>query len=219
MERHDGRLARLMTQMAEGNASAAFDLCLEYGHPIRTFLSRELRRQGCRRIAPDDLDGLVIDACLILYDCARGWRAEGGALPWVWARARLQNLVSSFVGQLALPIDDVVEKLPPATPQTSGREMSDTEVFQRLAARHSATRLLAEALDLTLSRRDRDILLAVKVQAVLGDSSPAATIGHIHAMRGDAVRQVVHRAIERLRRLARDDPRFTSLADLALLAS
>lgn len=40
----------------------------------------------------DVIDDLVIEYAVELHQCAAAWRCDGGALPWVWASARLRNV-------------------------------------------------------------------------------------------------------------------------------
>jgi hypothetical protein len=61
------------------------------------------------------------------------------------------------------------------------------------------------------------LVLEVKVQAGLGDPSPAVTVGRRHGMRPDAVRQAVKRTLDGLRDLARSDVRYARLACLSFL--
>jgi hypothetical protein len=213
-------LAGLMGQMAAGDPSGAFTLYEEFGATISMALRGHLARSGVRAVAHDDLDGLVIEACLELYGCAAAWDPTGGALPWVWAERRLAGIVRSFVGQHADELDAervagagaLVEHRGPAA------EADTLTVLDRLAGREPVCHLLREALGTVGSERDRAILLEIGVQAGLGDRSPAVTVASMFGMRPDAVRQVVRRMRIRLRRLASDDDRYAPLTELALLA-
>src|SRR5690349_6393340 len=108
MERveREQRLRTVMAAMAAGDRGAMFDLYAEIGGPIRATVRRLLRRLGVDVIGAEDLDGLVIDACLELQGCAEAWDPEGGAQPWVWAERRLLAVVSRWVGQHADTLED-----------------------------------------------------------------------------------------------------------------
>src|SRR3712207_6056859 len=108
MERGDRnkRLRDVMAALAEGDRSATFDLYAEFGGPIRSWMRRLLRRLGVDVVGAEELDGLVIDACLELQGCASSWDPDGGALPWVWAEKRLLGVASRWVGQHADSLED-----------------------------------------------------------------------------------------------------------------
>jgi hypothetical protein len=220
MERaeRDKRLRVVMAAMAAGDRSATFDLYAEFGGPVRATVRRLLRRLGVESVPPEELDGLVIDACLELQGCAEAWDPEGGATPWVWAERRLLTVVSRWVGQHADTLEDrgeVVERMV-ATSAGSSAEPSVVEVLDRLD--HPTCRLLREALEAVATDRDRLILLEVGLQRSLGDASPAVTVGPFGGLRPDAVRQVLRRVRQRVSALAVSEPRYAPLVDLALLA-
>ncbi|HET7487019.1 MAG TPA: hypothetical protein VFJ85_03765 [Acidimicrobiales bacterium] len=206
----------MMEMMAAGDMAAVFLLVAEFGDQIAMVLRRHLRDLGVADPRPDDLQGLVVDAGLALQERAGAWRADGGALPWTWADRRLRALASAHVGVRAgeLPPDVAGPEAGPAPPV----EADEVEVLHALARERPDCRLLLQALDSVASPRNQSILLSVKVQAALGDPSPSVTVARQHGLRPDAVRQVVKRALDKLRGLAAGDDRFAPLADLALLA-
>lgn len=215
----DQRLQKVMAAMAAGDGGATFDLYAEFGGPIRATVRRLLRRLGMDAASPEDLDGLVIDACLELQGCAEAWDPEGGALPWVWAERRLLAVVSRWVGQHADTLEDrgeVIERMVATGPGASS-EPTAVEVLERLD--HPTCVLLREALEAVATQRDRVILLEVGLQRSLGDASPAVTIGPHVGLRPDAVRQVLRRVRQRLSALAASEPRFAPIVDLELLAT
>jgi len=213
----EGRLRAVMAAMAGGDRGATFDLYAEFGGPIRATIRRLLRRLGVDSVAPEDLDGLVIDACLELQGCAAAWNPDGGAKPWVWAERRLLTIVSRWVGQHADALDDREEPLDRlvAAPAGAAAEPTAVEILNRLD--HPTCVLLREALEAVASDRDRTILLEVGLQRSLGDTSPAVTVGPQVDLRPDAVRQALRRIRVRLSALAEAEPRYAPLADLALL--
>jgi len=220
MERaeRDERLRAVMAAMAAGDRGATFDLYAEFGGPIRAAVRRLLRRLGVDSVAQEDLDGLVIDACLELQGCAEAWDPEGGALPWVWAERRLLAVVSRWVGQHADTLEDRGEVLERMVASAAGAssEPSALEVLARLD--DPTCILLREALESVASVRDRTIVLEVGLQRSLGDASPAVTVGPDVGLKPDAVRQVLRRVRVRLSALAEREPRYAPLVDLALLA-
>ena len=217
------RLVTIMTMLGRGDGAAVFMLYEEFGGHIAALLRRQLAHLGVNRIDHDELDGLVIDACMALATCAHGWDPDGGALPWNWASRRLLPIASGWVGQHAESFTP--EMAEPAHAMwvpagVSGVEddADELDVLARLASCHDGCSLLQEALERVASERDRAILLGLRVQADAGDPSPAVTVGRRHAVSPEVVRQAASRVRRRLRDLAVADPRFAELAELELVA-
>jgi hypothetical protein len=210
------RLVEVMARMAGGDRAAVFTLYIEYGDHVAALMRREVRRLGVQHVEPDELDGLVLDGCLALFDSAGSWDPEGGALPWNWAVRRLAAIAQKWVGQHADTLDrDVVaaEQL-----RALGDEPEGLEVFERLAPCHDGCALLIEAFDHGRVRpRDRAILLEVKLQTEAGDPSPSITVARVYGLKPDAVRQIVKRTLDRLRAVAAREPRFAGLIELPIL--
>lgn len=220
MERveRDQRLRAVMAAMAAGDRAATFDLYAEFGRPIAATIRRLLRRLGVDDAPKEDLDGLVIDACLELQACADAWDPAGGAVPWVWAERRLLVVVSRWVGQHADALDDRNEVVERMVASAVGSSAEPTVIDVLAGLDHPTCRLLREALAEVATERDRVILLEVGLQRSLGDASPAVTVGPSVGLRPDAVRQVLRRVRQRLSALAASEPRYAPLVDLALLA-
>jgi len=217
-EERDQRLRVVMAAMATGDRGATFDLYAEFGGPIGATIRRLLRRLGVESVPREELDGLVIDACLELQGCAESWDPAGGAVPWVWAERRLLVVASRWVGQHADAIDERHEVVDIVL-TTSGAPAVEPSPLELLARLDDPTcRLLREALATVASVRDQTILLEVGLQRSLGDTSPAVTIGPHVGLRPDAVRQVLRRLRQRLANLAATEPRYAPLVDLELLA-
>jgi hypothetical protein len=213
------RVVVLMHRMAQGDRAAMFSLADEFGGSIVAAVRSHLRELGVDRVDREELDGLAIDAVEVLYDLARSWRPEGGALPWVWASHRIRAVASRHVGQHADQLDEQVVADRPAPAVAASDEPDEVALLEGLAALLPEVALLREALARVTTPRNQAILLALRVQEVLGDPAPAATIGRAYGLRPDAVRQIKRRTLRGLRALASDEPRFLPLADLALLAA
>ncbi len=221
-----------MARMAAGDGTARFELYWEYGDSIGRALRTEFRRLGVEWVDAAESDGLVLDACIDLSGRAGSWDATRGVTPWTWARFRLRALVVAHVGQFAgaLPEEGPAEAAAiawtgdaGAGPDAVGTDhpgsgADPVAVLRRLAGTRPELRLLQEGLDLVSLPGQQAILLEVKVQAALGDPSPAVTVGQLTGVRPDTVRQTVKRVLDRLRRLAAADPHFAPLAGLPLLA-
>ena len=216
------RLAELMQAMAENTKSpATFVFAEEFRDPLRVSMRRHLAHHGRRGAAEEDVDGLVLDAAMAIAGCAAAWRADG-ALPWIWASARLAGIASVFVDQWADPLDadrqDGAARMVGAS-AFAGDDRYLRDVLDDVVdtSESSLPALLAEALETVASRRDQAVLLEVEAQRQAGDPSPSHTVATSFAMRPDAVRQVAHRVRGRLRELAQTTPRFGPIATLALV--
>ena len=213
------RLAMVMARVAAGEQGAVFELYEEYGGQIAGLVRRHLRRMGMYDVDTNELDGMVIDACLMLRDVAGAWSPEGGALPWNWAGPRVVMIVSAWLGQHSVEFDParheqvVIEQL-----RYADLELEELEVLRGLRSTNQACALLFEALERVATERDRTLLLEMRTQAAAGDPSPAVTVAQRHGMKPDAVRQVASRVRSRLRTLAATEGRFAPLEDLAILA-
>lgn len=207
-----------MQAMAEHQRWACIVLYQEFGGHIARTVTEELRRLHIHSAEPDDRDGLVLDVCFALADCAGGWQPDG-ALPWNWARARVRAVVGRWVGQFADSYDADVHGIhvPPPVQPYSGDEPSMLDVLEATASHHPVAALLRDALAQAGSPRDQELLLAYEAQKQAGDHSPAITLGVSFGLSPDAVRQAVSRIRRGLRRLVATDQRYAMLEGLSLL--
>jgi DNA-directed RNA polymerase specialized sigma24 family protein len=210
------RLIEVMRQLAAGDEAAVVVLHVEFGDAIRAALA-SLARERRARLTPADLDDLVLDACFALRKVARAWRPDG-ALPWTWAKGRLGNVIEARRGPRCVPFDDADLHLvaPPEAWSTVDPALDD--VLSDLATHDPAVAVLAEALDTALSPGERDVLLRYAVQRSAGDPSPSHTVAADLGLGPPAVRQRASRARRKLAALARTDPRYRGLAELAIVA-
>jgi len=213
------RLVGVMTSLAAGDPGATFELYRDFGGHLAGLLRRQLRRLGVYDIEPSELDGLVMDTCLMLREVAHAWNPDGGALPWNWAGHRVVGIASGWVGQHGVEFDParheavVIEDL-----RWAEHELEELEVLAGLRHVNPGCALLFEALERVASTRDRSLLLEVRTQEAAGDPSPAVTVARRHGLKPDAVRQVACRVRRRLRVLAATEGRFAPLEDMAILA-
>lgn len=217
-----GRIEALMARMAGGDTGALFELYAGFGDAIGRMLRAEFGSLGVERVDPAEIDGLILDACIDLSGRAGSWDPTRGVTPWTWARLRLRTLVVGYLGQFTDTLPEEGPAETPAAAMVGGgdgalAEPDAVSLLRSLAGRRPELRLLQEGLDLVSAPPQQAILLEVKVQAALGDPSPAVTVGRMTGVRPDTVRQIVKRLLDRLRHLAMADPRFAPLADLPLL--
>jgi hypothetical protein len=199
------RLAEVMEMAAAGVETAPIALYQEFGLHIARALRRHLAALGVRDVAADDLHGLTMDACFELATHARAWNPAGGALPWVWAERRLRQVASGYVGQWSDAFDERIHDRagestaePPAAPG----DPDELDLLRSLAARRPDVDTYAGALAAAAtSERNQRVLLAYRLQASLGDPSPANTVGARFGMKPATVRQVVKRTGDRLAQL------------------
>jgi DNA-directed RNA polymerase specialized sigma24 family protein len=215
-------LAETMERLAAGDPAAVVDLYRDHGDRVAGTVRALLRHRGVS-LGADEVDGLVLDACLAIAAVAAAWSPDGGALPWTWARRRIENCVDRVVGQRTVPLDEhvaaVERRSVPVPPAQPASERPLVEALAALAAADERCRLLAEAFDrAALTPLDREVCLAYAVEQGDGNRAPAVTVGTWHGLREAAVRQRVRRSRGRLRRLAADDPAYAGLADMPLVA-
>jgi DNA-directed RNA polymerase specialized sigma24 family protein len=217
----DVGLVAIMQRLAAGDDAAVVTLYERHGGSIAGAVRRVARRRGWW-VDRDELDGLVLEVCFELRRVADRWSPDGGALPWVWARHRVANVVDRVLGQWAEPLDERriahLEQQPAAGTAAVG-EGSMLDALGRLVPDLASAELLAEALDRErISHRDRELLFEYSYEKHSGNVSPATTVAPVFGMKEATVRQAFRRARQRLLRLAATDERFAPLADLPLLA-
>jgi DNA-directed RNA polymerase specialized sigma24 family protein len=229
-------LVEVMGALADGDDAAVFTLHERFGDKVAGTVRAVLRSRGVHP-AGDDVDGLVLEACLAIAAVARAWSPTGGAAPWAYARRRIENVVDRAIGQHTVPLDEHLPaidegRLParpplssapgvPATPEAApaGRDESLLDALARLVAVDERCRLLSDALEqAAVTPTDRELTLQYAAEQRSGNRSPATTVAAMFDLRDAAVRQRVHRSRGRLRAVTAREQRFAPLADLPLLA-
>lgn len=210
----------IMQRMVDGDPAAVFALATHHGARVAGVVRRHLRACGVDRVAKEDLDGLVLDACMVLRDVAPAWRV-GGALPWWWAQGRIRSVVSAWVGVHADPLDErwapIAGHEGAASAVTHDEPVAET--FARLVVDVPLVGLVAEAC--RAARVDElalECLLDYSMQQHQGDPSPAHTLAARYGVTPQALRKRISRDRARLRTVVRSEARFADLADLALVA-
>jgi hypothetical protein len=218
-------LAAIMERLAQGDEAAVVALYERFRGRIAGAVQQVAAVRGAR-LRRDDLEGIVVEVCFELARVAGAWSPDGGALPWVWARHRVANVVDRELGQWTEPLDEqhlgyVADDAAPAAGAGSapGRDAPMWPVLERIAADHHGARLLLDALERSgISRRDRELWLEYVCEKAVGNPAPATTVGPVFAMKESTVRQAARRVRQRVRRLASTDERYAPLAGLPLLA-
>jgi hypothetical protein len=217
------RLVELMATMATGRIAAAFELRDEFGGSLRRAVRRALRARKVE-LPTAEVEELVDEAALVLFEHAGSWRPEGGALPWVWAQHRIANAVDRHLGSFADELDDDrlarwdVSRLERGTGPGPCEEPASFDLLVSMAERDPRLEALADALSEVATPRDRELWLEMQVQEVLGDAAPAASVARGHGVSAAVVRQQRHRVGLRLRDLVSQDERYAPLASLPCVA-
>jgi hypothetical protein len=218
-------LVGIMDRLAQGDEAAVVTLYERFRGRIAGAVQQVAAMRGMR-LRPDDVEGVVVEVCFELARVAGAWSPDGGALPWVWARHRVANVVDRELGQWTEPLDEehlahvadtgaTAHEIPPAP----ARDAPMWPALERVAADHHGARLLLDALERSgISRRDRELWLEYVCEKAVGNPAPATTVGPVFAMRESTVRQAARRVRKRVRRLATSDERFAPLAGLPVLA-
>jgi hypothetical protein len=214
-------LERIMAGLAAGDVAMVVALATAFAGELRRTLVALASEAGLPRPSDDDLDGLVFDAASALQRVARSWRPDGGALPWVWGRGRLLQVLRADAGPAVVltPTPLGADDADRPSPAWAGDEPAAVAVLERVAAQRGDAALVRDALDLVVSPRDRELLLLHAQQVAAGDPSPAVTVGIELDRSPDAVRQAVHRSRRKLERLALAERRFELLLRLPLLGA
>ena len=216
--RHE-RLVEIMAALPE-DETGIVSLYLEFGAEIGGVIRFLVNRRGGAHLEEDEVDGLVFDACVVLGRLAGAWRPDGGALPWRWARRRLESMVCERIGPLTTPL--VREE------QLGAAEADVTAVLDAidvsttlcsLSGSDERCALLLEAIGASVSPADAEVLLRLRVQLDSGDPSPSHTVADELGFNPPAVRQRASRARRRLAAVIASEPRYAPIADIALLAA
>ncbi len=216
-----------MAGIVAGDASAMATFFELATPPVRGMVLARFQEVGIW-VSGDRLDDLVRDLLVELVELAPVWRADGGALPWVWARSRLLAVAFARLGVLADDIDDCHDlaadrgrRLGATVVSGSGSGSADEaiDVLRRAAHGRPQVALLLEALDGTTSERDRSVWLDVLDEQAAGNRSPALTVAQVHDVSPALVRKICQRVRDRLTALGRADRRFEPLLDLPALAA
>ena len=227
-------LVGIMARLAQGDEAAVVSLYERFGDRVAGTVRAVLRERGLT-LVHDEVGGLVLDACLAIAAVAGAWSPDGGALPWTWARRRIERCVDRLIGQRTVPLDDHLHLVESQSQSAgayagsavyAGRAGLDADdgrplctALAGLSATDTRCRLLDDAFDrAAVSPLDREVCLQYAAEQHTGNRSPATTVGAMFALKEPTVRQRVRRSRERLRRLAADDTRFAPLAQLPLLA-
>lgn len=222
MKRERAKLVEAMVGVAGGQPEAIGALFEVASGPIRGMILSRFQEAGIW-LSGERLDDLVRDLVVELIGLAPGWRADGGALPWVWARGRLLALAYARLGVLADDIEGqpslVADRGNPDDVLAGEPWAPASVVLDRLAAVRPDAALLVKALDTAVSTRDRSVWLEVLAEQAGGNRSPAVTVAQTHDISPDLVRKICQRVRRKVTDLSAGDRRFEPLLELPALAA
>ncbi|MGH2476421.1 MAG: hypothetical protein ACRDIL_14275, partial [Candidatus Limnocylindrales bacterium] len=98
-------LVAIMGRLAHGDEAAVVTLYERFRDRIAGAVQQVAAARDMP-LRPDDVEGVVVEVCFELARVAGAWSPNGGALPWVWARHRVANVVDRELGQWTEPLDD-----------------------------------------------------------------------------------------------------------------
>lgn len=210
MTESDDPLDQLMAGMATGDAAFLFAFVDEFGPTVRAVVRRIVESMGRHDIARDgdELDGLALDACDVIFARAGSWR-PGGAAPWNWAFKAIRSEVARAIGHRVVELDDQVDG---EADSRAGAVVDLTgDDLGVLIGRHPAVRLLDDAIRSVGTASAQDLYWEYRLQQGFGDPSPAHTVAHRFGKTPAAVRQACKRHGDAVWRIVQAEPRFADL--------
>lgn len=210
----DDPLDEMMAAMADGDEAFLFAFIEEFGPTVRRVVRSILTEMGRHDVVRDgdELDGLTIDACWVIFARAGGWR-PGGAAPWNWAYKAIRAEVARVIGHRTVELDGDEDRDGEADPRGGAVVDLTDDDLGTLIARHARVRLLDDAIRAVGSPEHHEIYWEYRLQQGLGDPSPAITVGERVGRPPATIRQICKRHGDKVWRLVASDPRFAELRD------
>lgn len=216
MKQHKRKqLDELMTRINAGDQSAMWVLVREFDDELSKTVRYHLRRLGRTDLLNDSdfVSGIAMDIGLIFLG-TKAWE-PGGALPWVWARLAIAQLVGASAGHRAVEIEDHHLE---AVPSYNAGSVEADVGLDELAEQDEVVKKLCQALALVGSDRDQKVHIDYRIQIADGDPSPSHTVAESHGLSPTNVRQIDRRIRVKIKRLAAQEASYSVLEDLRWLA-
>jgi len=235
MDTDDDELLKCMEGMAAGDPAFLFTFHERFGEKIGWVVRDMVRGMGRLDILrnADEIDGLVIDACEVVFIRSAGWH-PGGARPWNWAAKAIRSRVAGVIGHRLVEFDDRGDdtcELTPATGSTgiegeaNGMQAEaadltlDTGTIAEMLSADPRASLLDRAIRSVGRERNQMICWQYSVQKALGDPSPAVTVAGMFGLKPGNVRQIHHRQKVKVEALVNSDDQFQSLREIVWFAA
>ncbi len=180
------------------------------------FMHHQVERVG--PVDAERIDGLTIDAALVVVKYAGTWK-PWGALPWTWAYRAIEEVVWSGIGHNTTELEEwhqVGNRTPVGVPSPRSARIADVE---RLAEGRPELALFLEVLATEVSERDYGVVLEYELQKADGVRAPSETTALLTGLKAPNVRQVFRRSRKKLVRRIDADPGLEVLRGFWFLAS
>ena len=215
----DPDLADIMSRLADGDMDAMGDLKERYGHRIRGVIRRIVKKTGRRDILndPDEIEGLTMDAILIVVGYAGTWK-PWGALPWTWAYRAIEEVVWSGIGHRVTELEEwhqVSERTPVAGRVPRSPRIDDV---YRMAESRPELALFLSVLDEEASDRDVEVVLEYELQKADGVRAPSETTAVLTGLKPPNVRKIASRTRKKMIRRVASDQALAVLAGFWFLS-
>ena len=210
----DDPLRRVMGGMAAGDAAYLFAFIETFGPKVRWVVRSILEGMGRHDIVrnADELDGLTLDACEVIFRRAAGWK-PGGAAPWNWAFRAIRAEVARTIGHRVVELGAGEDR--DGEVGSHGDVVFDSAVddLAVLVRRHPRVAVLDRAIRSVGSARDQAVYWEYRIQQGMGDPSPAHTVAERFGLKPDNVRQLCRRHGKKVWVLIDTDAEFAELRD------
>jgi hypothetical protein len=207
-------LNQMMAGMAAGDAAFLFAFVEAFSHKVRWIVRSILEGMGRHDIVrnSDELDGLTLDACDVIFRRAGGWK-PGGAAPWNWAFKAIRSEVARSIGHRVVEFNTDDDR--DSEVESHGDVVFDLAVddLSVLISRHPRVGVLDRAIRSVGSERDQHVYWEYRIQQGMGDPSPAHTVGARFGLNPDNVRQLCRRHGQKVWALVEADPAYAELRD------
>ena len=215
----DPDLAEIMSRLADGDMDAMGDLKERFGHRIRGVVQRIVRKTGRRDILndPDEIEGLTMDAILIVVGYAGTWK-PWGALPWSWAYRAIEKAVWDGIGHRVIELEEWHQgegRVPASGPSSRGILIHD------VGCRAEALPELALCLNLladVASERDVEVVLEYELQKTEDAQTPSETTALLTGLKSANVRKIASRIRNKMIQRVATEPALTVLEGFWFLA-
>ena len=210
----DDPLNQMMAGMAAGDAAFLFGFVEAFGPKVRWVVRSILEGMGRHDIVrnADELDGLTLDACDVIFRRAGGWK-PGGAAPWNWAVKAIRAEVARSIGHRVVELGTDEDR--DGEVESRGDAVFDPAVddLAVLINRHPGVGVLNRAIRSVGTERDQAVYWEYRIQQGMGDPSPAHTVGARFGLKPDNVRQLCRRHGKKVWSLIDTEPEFDELRD------
>jgi len=207
------RIAELMAGIVGGDDAAWVALVEEFAHRVRFKVLGILRDMGRIDLVQDDMevDGMVMEAFLVIRHKAASWSPDGGALPWNYMFRAIKAKVSEIVGHRTAELNDEIFDGGDGSTGVADsgdvprRDIDTEEFFRRFAEEADDQRVVffLAVLRYYANERDYQIALEYMMQHAFGDESPSKTVAdRLHAkypkLKDPNVRKIASRVREKI---------------------